>query len=37
MAKALFTLGDLARGTAQERWIDPKTGVASYQAAGRQR
>jgi len=35
MAKALFTLGDLARCPAQERWIDPKTGMASYQAAGR--
>ncbi len=35
LAKAVFVLGDLARETAQERWISPRTGADAYQAAGR--
>lgn len=35
VAKTLFDLADLAHQTAQERWIDPRSGTAAYQAAGR--
>jgi hypothetical protein len=35
LAAALFTLADLARQTGNEQWIDPRTGQANYEQAGR--
>jgi len=35
VARAVFALGDLARQTAAERWIDPREGMTAYTRAGR--
>jgi hypothetical protein len=34
-ARALFALGDLARQTRREQWIDAGTGERTYRSAGR--
>lgn len=34
-ARALFALGDLARPTSRELWLDPGSGEATYRKAGR--
>jgi hypothetical protein len=34
-ARALFSLADLAVRTRAEQWIDPRTGLDQYHAAGR--
>ena len=34
-AKTLFALADLAKSGSVERWLDPREGVAAYQAADR--
>lgn len=35
LAAAVFALGDLARQTRNERWIDPRDGMSAHQTAGR--
>lgn len=35
VAQALFTLADLGRQTATQRWIDPRDGQDAYTIAGR--
>jgi hypothetical protein len=34
-AEALFALGDQARQTRREQWVDPGAGERSYRSAGR--
>jgi hypothetical protein len=35
LAGRFFALADLARQSRYEQWIDPRTGQASYEQAGR--
>lgn len=35
VSRAVFALGDLARQTSAERWIDPRQGAEAYARAGR--
>ena len=35
LGKAAFVLADLARSVRDERWIEPREGVAAYRQAGR--